>query len=67
MVIDDILGKYPGRVPKFVKQYANMQEIMKLAIGKYNEEVKNGGFPCKEHSFNLKDEEREKLEHFINK
>ncbi len=63
LVIDDILGKYPGNVPRFVKQYANMQEIMKNAISQYNQEVKNGEFPFKEHSFNLSDEEREKLEY----
>ncbi len=63
LVIDDILGKYPGNIPRFVKQYANVQEIMKNAISQYNQEVKTGAFPYKEHSFNLSDEEREKLEY----
>lgn len=63
LVIDDVLGKYPGNIPRFVKQYANIQEIMKNAISQYNQEVKNGDFPFKEHSFNLSDEEREKLEY----
>lgn len=63
LVIDDILGKYPGNVPKFVKQYANIKEVMKNAISQYNQEVKNGEFPFKENSFNLTDEERDKLEH----
>lgn len=65
LVIDDILGKYPGNIPKFVKQYANIQEIMKNAISQYNKEVKIGEFPSKEHSFNLSDEEREKLEYSV--
>lgn len=63
LVIDDILGKYPGNVPKFVKQYSNIKEIMKDAISQYNQEVKAGKFPDKEYSFNLTDEERAKLEH----
>lgn len=67
LVIDDILGKYPGNIPKFVKQYANIKEIMKDAISKYNQDVKTGKFPTKEYSFNLTEEERDKLEHNINK
>lgn len=67
LVIDDILGKYPGNIPKFVKQYANIKEIMKDAISKYNQDVKTGEFPTKEYSFNLTEEERDKLEHNINK
>ena len=63
LVIDDILGKYPGNVPKFVKQYSNIKAIMKDAISQYNQEVKAGKFPDKEYSFNLTDEERAKLEH----
>lgn len=63
LVIDDILGKYPGLVPKFVKQYANLKDVMKSAIEQYNTEVKNGVFPYKENTFNLTDEEREKLEY----
>ena len=65
LVIDDILGKYPGNVPRFVKQYANVKDVIKTAVTKYNEEVKNNIFPCKEHTFNLTDEERVKLEHCI--
>lgn len=67
LVIDDVLGKYPGLVPKFVKQYANLKDVMKSAIEQYNTEVKNGVFPYKENTFNLTDEEREKLEYNLTK
>lgn len=67
LVIDDILGKYPGNVPKFVKQYADLKNIMKEAISKYNHDVKNNVFPAIENTFNLTEEEREKLEYNINK
>ena len=63
LVIDDLIGKYSGNIPKFVKQYANIKEIMKNAITEYNLEVKNGDFPCKEHCFSMPQEEREKLEY----
>ncbi|MCD7779134.1 MAG: 3-methyl-2-oxobutanoate hydroxymethyltransferase [Candidatus Gastranaerophilales bacterium] len=63
LVIDDLIGKYWGSVPKFVKQYANIKEIMKKAISEYNQDVKNGEFPLMEHSFRLSEEEREKFEY----
>ena len=56
-------GKYAGNIPKFVKRYANVSEIMKKAILEYNEEVKNGAFPSEEHTFYLTPEEREKFEY----
>ena len=67
LVIDDILGKYPGNIPKFVKQYANIKEIMLNAISQYNAEVKNCQFPHKENSFNLTEEEKNKLGYAISK
>ena len=63
LVIDDLIGKYAGNIPKFVKRYANVSEIMKKAISEYNEEVKNGIFPSEEHTFYLTPEEREKFEY----
>ncbi len=63
LVIDDILGKYPGNIPKFVKQYANIKEIIKNAVSQYKQEVKSGQFPFKENSFNLSEEERKRLEY----
>ncbi len=65
LVIDDILGKYWGNTPKFVKQYANIKEIMKNAVSQYNTEVKNIIFPDSEHSFRLTESEREKFEYSI--
>lgn len=65
LVIDDIIGKYSSHVPKFVKQYANIKQIMKDAILQYNIEVKEKNFPSAEYSFNLSEEEREKFENLI--
>lgn len=63
LVIDDILGKYPGNTPKFVKQYANIKDIIKETAKNYNNEVKQGIFPDELHTFYLSEDEREKLEH----
>lgn len=65
LVIDDILGKFAGNIPKFVKQYTNIKDIMKTAITQYNIDVKTNVFPSTEHTFNLAAEEREKLENVI--
>lgn len=62
LVVDDLLGKYPGNTPKFVKQYSQLKNIMKEAITAYKEDVKNEKFPDEEHTFYLSPEEREKLE-----
>lgn len=63
LVIDDLIGKYAGNIPKFVKRYANVSDVMKKAIAEYNNEVKNGTFPTNEHTFYLSPEEKEKFEY----
>lgn len=45
LVSDDILGKFSDYVPKFVRQYANLKEIIKKVASSYIEDVRNGGFP----------------------
>jgi len=61
LVFHDIVGLFEAFKPKFVKQYVNAREILLNAIKEYTEDVKSGKFPQKEHSFSMKDEEREKL------
>ena len=61
VVIDDILGKFTDFTPKFVKKYANLHDTILDSVKKYSAEVKDGIFPSKEQSFELTEEEREKL------
>jgi len=56
LVIDDALGRFEKFVPKFVKRYAQLAEIMRKACAQYKEEVKRGLFPSLEHSFSLGEE-----------
>jgi 3-methyl-2-oxobutanoate hydroxymethyltransferase len=51
LVLHDLLGLTPGRVPKFVKQYANLRAIIDQAVRQFMEDVQSGEFPGPEHSF----------------
>lgn len=57
LVYHDLLTYGVDRVPKFVKQYASINDIVVDAIETYVKEVKNGQFPEDEHSFTMKEEE----------
>lgn len=45
LVTHDMVGLYPGRPPKFVKQYADLGSEFKKAVGKYADDVKSGRYP----------------------
>ena len=48
-------------VPKFVKQFANVGEVMSRAFADYMQEVKAGTFPAPEHTYKISDEVIEAL------
>jgi 3-methyl-2-oxobutanoate hydroxymethyltransferase len=50
LVWTDMLGLTGGRVPKFVKKYANLREVMGDAVKEFAEDVVGGTFPLEEHS-----------------
>ena len=47
--------------PKFVKQFAQVGQIMVDAFKAYDAEVKAGTYPAEEHTFGIKDEVMDKL------
>ncbi|WP_030670331.1 3-methyl-2-oxobutanoate hydroxymethyltransferase [Streptomyces rimosus] len=51
LVWTDMAGLTGGHVPRFVKQYANVREVLGTAAKDFAEEVVGGTFPAKEHSF----------------
>ena len=61
LVYADMLGMYSDFVPKFVKQYAKVGDIMKDAIRGYIDEVGAGSFPAEEHTFSIGDDVIDKL------
>jgi 3-methyl-2-oxobutanoate hydroxymethyltransferase len=50
LVWTDMLGLTGGRVPKFVKQYADLREVMGGAVKAFAEDVVGGTFPAEEHA-----------------
>ena len=61
LVYQDMLAMYSDFKPKFVKQYANVGDIMKDAFKSYISEVSSGVFPAEEHSFKIDEEIIKKL------
>ena len=57
----DMLGMFNDFVPKFVKQYANIGQSMREAIGSYVKEVQDGTFPEEKHTFKIDETELKKL------
>ncbi|WP_366768169.1 3-methyl-2-oxobutanoate hydroxymethyltransferase [uncultured Microbacterium sp.] len=50
LVLTDMLGLTP-EAPRFVKQYADLQNIISTAATQYRQEVESGDFPGSEHSY----------------
>jgi 3-methyl-2-oxobutanoate hydroxymethyltransferase len=51
LVMHDMLGAFPGRSPKFVKNFLEGQASIEAAISAYIAAVKAGTFPGPEHCF----------------
>ncbi len=51
LVWQDMMGVRSGRVPRFVKQFAQVGKVMEDAARAYREQVRSGEFPAAEHTF----------------
>jgi 3-methyl-2-oxobutanoate hydroxymethyltransferase len=54
LVFHDLAGYSHGYLPKFVKQYAGLNDVIGKAVSHYIEDVKKEAFPEDRHSFHLK-------------
>lgn len=57
LVYHDVVNYGVDRVAKFVKTYANANELISEALSKYVSEVREQQFPTLAHSFTMKEEE----------
>lgn len=51
LVCNDLLGFDTGFSPKFLKRFAELENPITEAVGRYVSEVRDGTFPAPEHSF----------------
>jgi 3-methyl-2-oxobutanoate hydroxymethyltransferase len=57
LVLHDMVGLFDRFAPKFAKKYADCWGLITKALDDFQDEVKNGQFPMKEHSFSMSDED----------
>jgi 3-methyl-2-oxobutanoate hydroxymethyltransferase len=51
LVWTDFAGMSDGRVPKFVRQYANVRQVLLDAVTEFRDDVDAGAYPAPEHSY----------------
>lgn len=51
LVWQDAFGLRTGRLPRFVKQYADLRSALLEGARAYDAEVKSGAFPAEQHTF----------------
>ena len=51
LVWQDMAGLRTGRMPRFVKRYAELADVLAEATRRYAAEVRDGAFPGPEHTF----------------
>lgn len=53
LVLHDLVGMSFGKQPRFVRQYANLRDVMTEAIQNWSNDVKNGAYPNEKESYGL--------------
>ncbi|HEU5461016.1 MAG TPA: 3-methyl-2-oxobutanoate hydroxymethyltransferase [Nitrososphaeraceae archaeon] len=61
LVLHDMLNLYNNIKPRFVKTYTNLSEVILNAIRNYIIDIKTGKFPEEKHSYEMDDNEYERL------
>ncbi|MBV9215600.1 MAG: 3-methyl-2-oxobutanoate hydroxymethyltransferase [Acidobacteria bacterium] len=56
LVIHDLMGMTFGRQPRFVRQYANVRQVMTDAIRAWSADVRSGAYPNDQESYGLTEE-----------
>ena len=61
LVTQDMLGLYKELAPRFLKVYADLQQVTVSAVTQFRNEVESGQFPTEQNSYSLDDRELDKL------
>jgi len=65
LVIHDMLGIFTDIKPKFLKYFSNIGESIRRALNDYKDEVINGIYPDREHSYEFPQQELNKINKWI--
>ena len=58
LVYHDLLGLFDRFTPRFVRRYANLNEIIQEALERYRDDVLSRAFPAEEHTYEMDEAER---------
>ncbi|WP_456325034.1 3-methyl-2-oxobutanoate hydroxymethyltransferase [Desulfonauticus submarinus] len=61
LVFHDLVGMFDRFVPKFVKQYLNLNQEIENAVKQFKKEVEEEKFPQHEHCFSINEKELKEL------
>lgn len=61
LVLHDLVGMTFGRQPRFVRQYANIRDVMTDAIHRWSRDVKTGAYPNENESYGLTAETKKEM------
>ncbi|MGX6449577.1 3-methyl-2-oxobutanoate hydroxymethyltransferase [Patulibacter sp. S7RM1-6] len=62
LVWHDLLGLMEGRTAKFVRRYARLHDDMLAAVRAYADDVRDGAFPAREHTYAIPPEELQRFQ-----
>jgi 3-methyl-2-oxobutanoate hydroxymethyltransferase len=65
LVFHDVVGLTDGKMPRFVKRYAELLPEMVRAVSSFASEVREGRYPGEEHEYGIESEELEKLKRVL--
>ena len=61
LVLHDLIGFTFGRLPRFVRKYADVSSVISEAIVNWKDDVKNGNYPSDAESYGLTEEVKREL------
>ncbi len=53
LVVHDALGFFQGHKAKFVKQYCDLNDVIRKALQEYQKDVETRGYPAAEHCYGI--------------
>ena len=62
LVLHDLIGLSFGRLPRFVRQYADIRQVMSDAVSSWMEDVKTGNYPSDKESYGMPKEAKIAME-----